>query len=111
YTQETVAGMTLRDIEVLSTYDTGVAETPLTSTSQANNSSGADDGTGDDAVILAVPQNEVASLMLTRKNGEFWLALRQSHGAQDAFTSLVNACSIWGHTAAELKRVAPVCVG
>jgi pilus assembly protein CpaB len=111
YTQETVAGMVLRNIEVLSTYDTGVADTALTSTSQANNSSGANDGTGGDAVILAVPQNEVPALMLTRQNGQFWMALRPSHGAQDAFTSLVNPCSIWGLTAAQLKRVAPVCVG
>ena len=40
-----------------------------------------------------------------------WPALRPSHGSQDAVTSLVNPCSIWGLTAAQLKRVAPVCVG
>ncbi len=111
YSQETVAGMVLRNIEVLSTYDTGVGNPPLTSASQANNASGTNDGTGGDAVILAVPQNEIPSLMLTRKSGEFWMALRPSHGAQDAFTSLVNPCSIWGLTKAQLKRVAPVCVG
>ena len=111
YSQETVAGKVLTNIEVLSTYDTGVATTTLTSASQANNSSGTDDGTGGDAVILAVPQDEVSSLMLARKSGEFWLALRPSHGAQDAISSLVNPCSIWGLTAAQLKRVAPVCVG
>jgi len=111
FSQETVAGMTIRNVEVLSTYDTGVADTPLTSASQSNNSSGTDDGTGGDAVILAVPQNEVGTLMLTRKTGEFWIALRPSHGAQDAISSLVNPCSIWGLTAAQLKRVLPVCVG
>jgi Flp pilus assembly protein CpaB len=111
FNQETVAGQVLTNIEVLSTYDTGVATTPLTSASQSNNASGTDDGTGGDAVILAVPQNEVPALMLTRKSGELWMALRPSHGAQDAITSLVNPCSIWGLTVAQLKRVAPVCVG
>jgi Flp pilus assembly protein CpaB len=111
YSAETIAGMTIRDVEVLSTYDTGVASTPLTSASGANNSSGSDDGTGGDAVILAVPQNEVGTLMLTRKAGEFWMAVRPSHGAQDAISSMANPCNIWGLTKAQIKHVLPVCTG
>ena len=68
---------------MLSTYDTGVAGVPLTSASGANSASGTDDGTGGDAVILAIPQNELADLMLVRADGEFWMALRPRHGAQD----------------------------
>ena len=62
YSQQTVAGRILTNIEVLSTYDTGVATVPLTSASGANSASGTDDGTGGDAVILAIPQNELACL-------------------------------------------------
>jgi pilus assembly protein CpaB len=111
FSEMTVAGMTLRNIEVLSTYDTGVADPPLTSASGANSASGTDDGTGGDAVILAVPQNEIPSLQLTRKAGDFWIAVRPGHGAQDAITTMVNPCSIWGLSPAQLKRVLPVCVG
>ena len=54
---------------MLSTYDTGVASPPLTSASGANSASGTDDGTGGDAVILAIPQNEIPALMLARVKG------------------------------------------
>jgi Flp pilus assembly protein CpaB len=111
YSAETVSGMTIRNVEVLSTYDTGVAGTQLTSASGANSASGTNDGTGGDAVILAVPQNEVPTLMLTRKAGEFWVALLPSHGAQDAISTLANPCSIWGLTAAQIKHILPVCIG
>ena len=53
--QETVAARIITNVEVLSTYDTGVASAPLTSASGANSASGTDDGTGGDAVILADP--------------------------------------------------------
>ena len=112
YTQETVAGRIITNVEVLSTYDTGVATEPLTSASGANSASGTDDGTGGDAVILAVPQNLLPDLMLVRANGEFWMALRPGHGAQDTGISLATPCSIFGAgmTLAQLKNALPICV-
>ena len=42
YSQQTVAARIITNVEVLSTYDTGVATTPLTSASGANSASGTD---------------------------------------------------------------------
>jgi pilus assembly protein CpaB len=112
YSQQTVAARIITNVEVLSTYDTGVATTPLTSASGANSASGTDDGTGGDAVILAVPQNLLPDLMLIRANGEFWMALRPGHGAQDTGASVATPCSTFatGLTAVQVKNSLPICV-
>ena len=83
FSQQTVAARIITNVEVLSTYDTGVATAPLTAASGANSASGTADGTGGDAVILAIPQNLSPDVMLVRATGGFWMALRPSHGAQD----------------------------
>jgi hypothetical protein len=97
---------------VLSTYDTGVASVPLTSASGANSASGTDDGSGGDAVILAIPQNLLPDLMLIRGGGEFWMALRPSHGAQDTGASIATPCTTFGVglTAVQVKNSLPICV-
>ena len=112
YSQQTVAARIITNVEVLSTYDTGVATTPLTSASGANSASGTDDGSGGDAVILAVPQNLLPDLMLIRKDGEFWMALRPGHGAQDTGQSVATPCTTFGVglTAVQLKNSLPICV-
>jgi pilus assembly protein CpaB len=113
YSAENVAGMLVRNVEVLSTYDTGVATTPLTSASGANSASGTDDGTGGDAVILAIPQNELPPVMTIRETGQFWLALRPAHGAQDAVVGLASPCSVFGQglSKVQLTKYLPVCLG
>jgi len=112
YTQQTVAGRLLTNIEVLSTFDTGVAETPLSSESGAPDASGTDDGTGGEAVILAVPQDEVPAFELARASGDFWLAVRPAHGAQDAGASVATPCTLFGSglTAVQIKNSLPICV-
>lgn len=112
YSQQTVAARIITNVEVLSTYDTGVATTPLTSASGANSASGTDDGSGGDAVIVAVPQNLLPDLMLIRAGGEFWMALRPGHGAQDTGQSVATPCSTFGVglTAVQLKNSLPICV-
>jgi pilus assembly protein CpaB len=111
--QQTVAARIITNVEVLSTYDTGVASAPLTSASGANSASGADDGTGGDAVILAVPQNELPDLMLIRETGQFWLALRPAHGALDTGAAVATPCSAFGAglTTVQVKDSLPICIG
>ena len=112
FSQQTVAARIITNVEVLSTYDTGVATVPLTSASGANSASGTDDGSGGDAVILAVPQNVLPDLMLIRAGGEFWMALRPGHGAQDTGQSVATPCTTFGVglTAVQLKNSLPICV-
>jgi pilus assembly protein CpaB len=112
YSQQTVASRIITNVEVLSTYDTGVATTPLTSASGANSASGTSDGTGGDAVILAIPQNLLPDLMLVRAVGGFWMALRPSHGAQDTGVSVATPCSVFGTglTLVQAKNILPICV-
>lgn len=112
YQQQTVAGRIITNVEVLSTYDTGVATEPLTSASGANSASGTDNGEGGDAVIVAVPQNLLPDLMLIRADGEFWMALRPSHGAQDTGASVATPCSTFGVglTTVQVRNSLPICV-
>jgi pilus assembly protein CpaB len=112
FSQQTVAARIITNVEVLSTYDTGVATTPLTSASGANSASGTDDGTGGDAVILAIPQNLLPDFMLIRADGQFWMALRPGHGAQDTGASVATPCSTFatGLTAVQVKNSLPICV-
>ena len=85
----------------------------LTSASGANSASGTSNGTGGDAVILAIPQNELPALMTDIFIGQFWLAVRPAHGAQDAVVGLASPCSIFGNglTLVQLKKNLPVCLG
>jgi Flp pilus assembly protein CpaB len=112
YQQQTVAARIITNVEVLSTYDTGVATEPLTSASGANSASGTDDGQGGDAVILAIPQNLLPDFMLIRQDGQFWLAVRPSHGAQDTGASVATPCSTFatGLTAVQIQNSLPICV-
>jgi pilus assembly protein CpaB len=112
YSQQTVASRVLTNIEVLSTYDTGVASIPLTSASGANSASGTDDGTGGDAVILAIPQNELPSFMLVRAAGEFWAAVRPAHNALDTGPLVATPCTVFGTglTLVQVKNTLPICV-
>ena len=112
FSQQTVAARIITNVEVLSTYDTGVATTPLTSASGANSASGTDDGTGGDAVILAIPQNLLPDFMLIRADGQFWMALRPGHGAQDTGASVATPCSTFatGLTAVQVRNSLPICV-
>jgi pilus assembly protein CpaB len=112
YSQQTVASRVLTNIEVLSTYDTGVATVPLTSASGANSASGTDDGTGGDAVILAIPQNEVPAFMLVRAAGEFWAAVRPAHNALDTGPLVATPCTVFGTglTLVQFKNTLPICV-
>jgi Flp pilus assembly protein CpaB len=112
YSQQTVAARIITNVEVLSTYDTGVAGPPLTSASGANSASGTADGSGGDAVILAVPQNLLPDLMLIRATGGFWMALRPSHGAQDTGIAVATPCSVFGTglTLVQVKNILPICV-
>jgi Flp pilus assembly protein CpaB len=112
YSQQTVAARIITNVEVLSTYDTGVATEQLTSASGANSASGTDDGQGGDALILAVPQNLLPDFMLIRQDGQFWLAVRPSHGAQDTGSSVATPCSTFstGLTAVQIRNSLPICV-
>jgi hypothetical protein len=112
FSQQTVAARILTNIEVLSTYDTGVASVPLTSASGANSASGTDDGTGGDAVILAIPQNELSAFMLVRAAGAFWAAVRPAHNALDTGPVVATPCTVFGTglTAVQVKNSLPVCL-
>jgi pilus assembly protein CpaB len=112
FSQQTVASRVLTNIEVLSTYDTGVASIPLTSASGANSTSGTDDGTGGDAVILAIPQNELSAFMLVREAGQFWAAVRPAHNALDTGPVVATPCSVFGTglTLVQVKNSLPVCL-
>jgi pilus assembly protein CpaB len=112
YSQQTVAARVLTNIEVLSTYDTGVATVPLTSASGANSASGTDDGTGGDAVILAIPQNEMSAFMMVRAAGQFWAAVRPAHNALDTGPVVATPCSVFGTglTLVQVKNSLPICV-
>jgi Flp pilus assembly protein CpaB len=112
YSQQTVAARIITNVEVLSTYDTGVASPPLTSASGANSASGASDGTGGDAVILAIPQNLLPDLMVIRAGQGLWLALRPSHGAQDTGVSVATPCSVFGTglTLTQVRDSLPICI-
>jgi pilus assembly protein CpaB len=113
FSQQTVGARVLTNIEVLSTYDTGVANPPLTSASGANSASGTDNGEGGDAVILAVPQNELGALMLIRADGEFWAAVRPAHNALDTTPVVATPCSVFGAglTTVQVKNLLPICIG
>ena len=107
-----MAARVLTNIEVLSTYDTGVATIPLTSASGANSASGTDDGTGGDAVILAIPQNEMSAFMMVRAAGQFWAAVRPAHNALDTGPVVATPCSVFGTglTLVQVKNNLPICV-
>jgi hypothetical protein len=63
-------------------------------------------------VILAVPQNLLPDFMLIRQDGQFWLAVRPSHGAQDTGASVATPCSTFatGLTAVQVRNSLPICV-
>ncbi len=113
YSQQTVAARIITNVEVLSTYDTGVASPPLTSASGANSASGASDGTGGDAVILADPAEPPARPHARPGDGlGLWMALRPSHGAQDTGISIATPCSVFGTglTLVQVRDSLPICI-
>ena len=113
YSQQTVAGRIITNVEVLSTYDTGVASPPLTSASGANSASGTSDGTGGDAVILAIPQNLLPDLMLDPREpaSSGWRCARATARRTPA-VSVATPCSVFGTglTAVQVKNSLPICV-
>jgi Flp pilus assembly protein CpaB len=115
YSPEDAARVVLSDIEVLSTFDTGVANAPLTAASSAQNSSGTDDGSGGSAVILAIPQDQLASFQAARLSKNWWFALRPvGKDAVDVSPSpLETVCSLMGKgmSVNEIHKNLPVCLG
>ena len=67
-----------RNVTVLSTSTSGVAQTNLQTT---NDQPG---------VILAVPDDVVAKINYTTKFGELWFVLRPTHGASDGVSALAD---------------------
>jgi Flp pilus assembly protein CpaB len=115
YAPEDVARVLLTNVEVLSTFDTGVATPPLSAASSAQNSTGTDDGSGGSAVILAIPQDQLATFQMLRISKMWWMALRPA--GKDAIdvnpSPLENVCTITGKgmSLTEIHRYLPVCLG
>jgi hypothetical protein len=108
---ESIGRTIMTDVPVISTSGTGAASTALSADSQAANGSGTLDGTSGQAVILNVPQTEIATLLWAAKNCGIWMADRPSTNAQDSPNVIATGCTVFGSgvTGGQLKAYLPIC--
>ena len=100
---------------MLSTYDTGVADASLTAASSARNSSGTDDGSGGSAVILAIPQDQLASFQAARisETGGSHCGPTARTRSTVSPSPLETVCSLMGDgmSVNQIHQNLPVCLG
>ena len=112
YTTQDASRVLMTNVQVLSTKADGVAATALTADSDTSGGQGSSDGTQGAAVILAIPQEQLAAFNLAREKGTLWYAVRPTSGAQDSNTVVATPCSILGAglSVTQIKTYLPVCI-
>lgn len=113
YSHMQASRIILTDVRVLSTVASGSASTALQGDSQTGDQEGSDDGHLGTAMILAIPQDGLASFNLARQYGSLWYALRPRAGAQDTAPSVATPCSVLapGLNIVQVKAYLPICLG
>ena len=112
YTTQDAARVLLTNVQVLSTKADGVASAALTADSDTSGGNGSADGNQGAAVILAIPQDQIAGFDLAREKGSLWYVLRPTSGSQDANTTIATPCSVLGAglSLTQIKAYLPVCI-
>lgn len=112
YTQQDASRVLMTNVQVLSTKADGVAATALTADSDTTGGSGSDDGTQGAALILAIPQDQIAAFNLAREFGKLWYVVRPTTGSQDTNTVVATPCSVLdaGLSLTQIKSYLPVCL-
>jgi Flp pilus assembly protein CpaB len=112
YTQQDASRVLMTNVQVLSTKADGVAATALTADSDTTGGNGSDDGTQGAALILAIPQDQLAAFNLAREFGKLWYVVRPTSGSQDANTVVATPCSVLdaGLSLTQIKSYLPVCL-
>jgi Flp pilus assembly protein CpaB len=112
YTAQDASRVLMTNVQVLSTKADGVAATALTADSDTTGGNGSDDGTQGAAIILAIPQDQVAAFNLAREFGKLWYVVRPTSGSQDTNTVVATPCSVLdaGLSLAQIKSYLPVCL-
>ena len=112
YTQQDASRVLMTNVQVLSTKADGVAATALTADSDTTGGNGSDDGTQGAALILAIPQDQIAAFNLAREFGKLWYVVRPTSGSQDANTVVATPCSVLdaGLSLTQIKSYLPVCL-
>jgi len=102
----------MTNVQVLSTKADGVAATALAADSDTSGVNGSADGNHGAAMILAIPQDQLANFDLAREKGSLWYVLRPTSGAQDANTAVATPCSVLGAglSLTQIKTYLPVCI-
>jgi Flp pilus assembly protein CpaB len=112
YGSQDGARVLMTNVQVLSTKADGVASAALTTDSDTSGGTGSDDGNQGAAMILAIPQDQLAAFDLAREKGSLWFALRPTSGAQDANASVATPCSVLGAglSLTQIQTYLPVCL-
>jgi len=112
YGTQDASRVLMTNIQVLSTKADGVAATALTADSDTTGGNGSDDGNQGAAMILAIPQDQLANFDLAREKGSLWYVLRPTTGAQDANTTVATPCTVLGAglSLTQIKTYLPVCI-
>jgi len=102
----------MTNVQVLSTKADGVAAAPLTADSDTTGGQGSADGTQGAAMILAIPQDQLAAFNLAREKGSLWYAVRPTQGSQDTNTAVATPCSVLaaGLSFIQIKSYLPICI-
>jgi len=102
----------MTNVQVLSTKADGVAAAALQGDSDTSGGQGSADGTQGAAMILAVPQDQLAAFNLAREKGSLWYAVRPTTGSQDTNTSVATPCSVLGAglSLTQIKSYLPICL-
>jgi Flp pilus assembly protein CpaB len=111
YGDTDVSRLLFLNVPVLSTYDSGAAETAIAADSQGPDSGGSTDGTSGLGVIVKLPQTQVGEFLLALSTGRVWFALRPATGAKDSPGYLNTACSLMsqGLTTQQIHHQIPSC--
>ena len=112
YSTQDAARVLMTNVQVLSTKADGVAATALTADSDTSGGNGSNDGNQGAAMILAIPQDQLASFDLAREKGSLWYVLRPTSGSQDANTTVATPCSVLGAglSLTQIRTYLPVCI-
>jgi pilus assembly protein CpaB len=112
YTEQDASRVLMTNVQVLSTKADGVASAALQADSDTTGGSGSDDGTQGAAIILAIPQDQIAAFNLAREFGKLWYVVRPTSGSQDANTVVATPCSVLdaGLSLTQIKSYLPVCL-
>jgi hypothetical protein len=102
----------MTNVQVLSTKADGVASVALTADSDTTGGQGSDDGQQGAAIILAIPQDQLAAFNLAREFGKLWYVVRPTSGSQDTNTVVATPCSVLGAglSLTQIKSYLPVCL-